>query len=80
MAVADDIFICIFVNDKFCILIKLSLKFVPKIPIDNNPAFGLHNVLTPNRRQVIIWTNADPINWRMYAVLGENEFRGYHVC
>ena len=36
---ADDIFRCIFVNEKFCILIKVSLKFVPKGPIDNNPAF-----------------------------------------
>ena len=34
---ADDIFSCIFVNEKFCILIKISLKFVPKGPIDNNP-------------------------------------------
>ena len=35
---ADDIFRCIFVNEKFCILIKISLKFVPKGPICNNPA------------------------------------------
>ena len=35
---ADDIFICIFMNGKFCILLKISLKFVPKGPIDNNPA------------------------------------------
>ena len=35
---ADDIFTCIFMNEKFCILIKISLKFVPKSPIDNNPA------------------------------------------
>ena len=34
---ADDIFRCIFVNEKFCILIKISLKFIPKGPIDNNP-------------------------------------------
>ena len=34
----DDIFRCIFVNEKFCILIKISLKFVPKGPIDNNPS------------------------------------------
>ena len=26
-------------NEKFCILIQISLKFVPKGPIDNNPAF-----------------------------------------
>ena len=35
---ADDIFRCNFVNEKFCILIEISLKFVPKGPIDNNPA------------------------------------------
>ena len=35
---ADDIFRWIFVNEKFCILIKISLKFVPKRPIDNYPA------------------------------------------
>ena len=34
----DDIFRCIFVNEKFIILIKISLKFIPKGPIDNNPA------------------------------------------
>ena len=26
-----------FVNEKFCILMKISLKFVPKGPVDNNP-------------------------------------------
>ena len=35
---ADDIFRWIFVNEIFCILIKISLKFVPKDMIDNNPA------------------------------------------
>ena len=36
---ADDIFLkCIFVNEKFCILIKISLKFVPKGQFDKNPA------------------------------------------
>ena len=34
----DDIFRSIFVSEDFCILIKISLKFVPKVPIDNNPA------------------------------------------
>ena len=32
---ADDVLRCIFVNEKFFILIKTSLNFVP---IDNNPA------------------------------------------
>ena len=35
---ADDVFKCIFLNKKICILIQISLKFVPKGPIDNNPA------------------------------------------
>ena len=35
---ANDVFRCIFMNGKFCILIKISLKIVPKGPIDNNPA------------------------------------------
>ena len=35
---ADDIFRCIFVNENYFILIKISLKFVPNIPIDNSPA------------------------------------------
>ena len=33
---ADDIFKCTFVNEKFCTLIKISLKFVPKGPIDKS--------------------------------------------
>ena len=35
---AGDIFRCNFVNEEFCILIKISLKFVPKGPIDKNQA------------------------------------------
>ena len=35
---ADDIFKCIFVNENVWIPIKISLKFVPKGPINNIPA------------------------------------------
>ena len=35
---ADDIFRNIFMSEKFCILIRILLKFVPEGPIDNNPA------------------------------------------
>ena len=35
---ADDIFRCIFLNENDRILIQFSLKFVPDISIDNNPA------------------------------------------
>ena len=34
---ADNIFTCIFFNENCCIL-KFSLKYVRKGPIDNNPA------------------------------------------
>ena len=32
------IFMCISVNEKFCIVVKISLQIVPEGPIDNNPA------------------------------------------
>ena len=35
---ADDISTCNFLNENCCILIKFSLKYVRKGPIDNNPA------------------------------------------
>ena len=35
---ADDIFKCIFLNENVWIPIEISLKFVPKGPIDNIPA------------------------------------------
>ena len=46
-------------------------NFVSFIKIDNNPAIiGLDNGLAlNNRRHAIIWTNAYPIHWRMYAEL-----------
>ena len=34
----DDIFKCIFMCEKFGISIQISLKFVPKVPIDNKSA------------------------------------------
>ena len=35
---ADNIFKCIFLNENVSILIQISLKFVPKGPIDNKSA------------------------------------------
>ena len=50
---ADDSFRCIFVNEKFCILTKISLKFVPRCPID----IDLGNGLVLNRNQAVILTH-----------------------
>ena len=36
--VADDNFKCIFLNENNKISIRISLKFVPRSPIDNKPA------------------------------------------
>ena len=43
----DDNFKYIFMNEKFCILIRISLKFVPKGSIDNKAA--LVQVIAANR-------------------------------
>ena len=40
-------------------------------PIDNNPA--LVEIMASShydRRQAIVWTNADPIHWCIYAAQG----------
>ena len=58
-----------------CILIKVSLKFVPKGPIDHIPALVLDNGLAPNRWQAIIWTNTDSTRWHVYAALAEDELK-----
>ena len=39
------------------ISIKISLKFVPKGPINNIPALVQVMALVPTRWQAIIWTN-----------------------
>ena len=73
---ADDIFKCIFLNENVSIVIKISLKFVPKGPINNIPALV----------QIMAWrcpgdkALSEPIlsvYGRMYASLGLNELIGY---
>ena len=47
-----DIFKCIFLNEDVLISIKISLKFVPKGPI--NDISALVQIMAPARRQAII--------------------------
>ena len=42
-------------NEKFCTLIRISLKFVPKALI--NVGIGSDNGLAPGGWQAIVWTN-----------------------
>ena len=37
------------------------------------PSIGLNNGLAPNRRQAIVWINADLIQWRLYVALRGDE-------
>ena len=71
---ADDILICIFVNEMLQILIKNSLKFVPTDAVDNKPT--LVKIMAWRRRgenslSELILT----IHWRIYAALGGDELK-----
>ena len=63
----------VFLNENIWILIKISLKFVPKGPINNIPALFQINSLAPIRQQAIIWTNDGLVYWHIYASLDLNE-------
>ena len=68
---------CIFLNKYYRIPIRFSLKFVPRSLIDNNPA--LAQVMSWRRTHTtIIWTNAVPIYWRIYAALGGDALIDLH--
>ena len=56
-------------NEKLCVVIRISLKFVSNGPIDKKN-ISLDNGLASNRRQAIISTNADPVHSRIYPALG----------
>ena len=58
---------CIFVNEKFHILIQISLKFVPKCPIDNIPALVQIMALTRLIRFIDIFAalGGDELNQSM---------------
>ena len=55
---ADDIFNSIFRNENLCILTRISLKFVPRDPIDNKSAL------------VQVTAYGGPVYRRIYAALG----------
>ena len=66
---AYEIFRCISAKKTFCVLIKIVTGFCSLGCNWQCPSIGLDNDLTPYRRQAIIWLNADPIHWRIYAEL-----------
>ena len=56
---ADNIFKCVFLKEEVCNLIEIPLKFIAMGPIDNKLLFGSENCLSPNKKQIITWTNVD---------------------
>ena len=52
--------------------IKISLKFVPKSPINNIPALVQIMAWCRQGDKAIIWTNDGLHYWRIYASLGPN--------
>ena len=59
-------FKCICLKENVWILIKISLKFEPKSPI-NISSIGSDNSLAPIRGQAIIWSNDGYITIRHSA-------------
>ena len=56
-------------NEKFCILLQISLKFVPKGPVDSKPVLVGEMAGHPTGKKPL----SEPVYWWMYATLGENE-------
>ena len=65
-------------NEKLCISIKFSLKFIPEGLIDNKLAL-VQVMLAPNRRQAITWTKADLVHQRIYAARGGDDLTKYDL-
>ena len=55
--------------------LKFSLNFCSYVSNWQYPSMGLDNGLVPNKRQAIVWANADPIHWRIYAAIGGDVLR-----
>ena len=56
-------------NEKFCILIEISWKFVSEGPVDKKLTLFFDNGLLPSKQQTIIQTNDDLIYWSINASL-----------
>ena len=65
-------------------IFEFKIKFHWNMFLESNWQYvgiGSDNGLAPSRRQAIIWTNAHPINWRIYTALGGDELiHSVHIC
>ena len=72
---ARNILKCIFTNEKFLFSIWVSLKFVPKGPIDSKSALVQVMARCLTLWQAITWTNVDQVGRRIYAAQGGDELK-----
>ena len=73
---ADDIFTCIFLKGKFCILFQASnsLKIVPKRPIDHtSPLVQLMALCNTDNKAA--WSSVDPELWQQMVSPSNNEIK-----
>ena len=74
----DDILKFIFLYKRNWTSIRISWKYVPKIPVNNKPALVL------DRQQAIIWTNGDQLYWCILVSPGLDGFiyqdLVLHIC
>ena len=70
---ADNIFKCIYLNESYIILIQISLKFVPRSPIDNKWALIQLMAWRRTGDKALTWTNANSERRHKYAALGGDE-------
>ena len=69
----DNTFKCIILNENVWIVNKISLKFVPKGPIDGKSSLGQIMAWRRAGAEAIIWTNDGHIYTYIYAPLSLNE-------
>ena len=77
---AEDVFKCIFMNEKLCIFIRIPLTFIPKGVIDDK--LGSGNGLAPNMRHYLhqwwpsslthIWSTRRWVVWFTWYVIGSS--------
>ena len=72
-AISQTIFLMHFREWKVLYFDSNFTEVCPQGSNRQSSSIGFDNGLAPNRRQAIIWTNAEPINWRIYATLGGDE-------
>ena len=67
---SDEIFWWIFMNENFLFWLKFHWNLFVRVQL----TISQHWFIYKYTGQAIIWTNTDPIHWRIHAALGEDQF------